>query len=259
MREFFCFLIMVAVAGCASMAPPAVSSQGEGAAQLTCGSLPPPTDQDSIARVGALFSRPESATDLMHNLKLAYATDLIHQPGFYDSANLMKFFAGTAVTWRERSPISEGSPAFRDITITADETVFPRITIQLRTGCPVGFRPEAANRLRPDHLSKSLLIRLWVGTDMGFTLGAVRSEFGPANTQYVDNGMGASAEGPPDERSPSPKGILSYENQAGARPGIERAEVTFHVRLGSLSASDGPAVLIDSSELGEIQFSEVWR
>ena len=80
----------------------------------------PPPDPETIARVGALFSRPENATDLPHNLKLAYDTDLIHQPGFYEPGNLTKFFAGTAATWGERTTICADGSAFRDIVITAD-------------------------------------------------------------------------------------------------------------------------------------------
>jgi hypothetical protein len=260
--KIFHVLTLLAIVGCTPVATPVVKARGEGAPTLTCGSLAPTTDQDAIARVGALFSRPENATDLLRNLKLAYDTDLLHQPGFYASENLTRFFAGTAATWGERTTLSKDG-AFRDIVITADDGVFPQITIQLRRSCSVEVRFEPPNRVRPDHLQEALLIHLLVGANTGFTLGAVRGVFGPASTQYVDNG--ADDQGPP-AGEPRKKGVLIYKSQdgrAGAPTGSAGAEVTLNVRPDSEPAFDGhrprQAVLNDSNDLGEIRFYEFWR
>jgi len=257
-----CVLLLVAVVACASVRPPTVDAPSTGAPTLRCNSLDPSSDPEAVSRVGALFSRPQNATDLLRNLKLAYDTDLIHQPGFYAAGNLTKFFAGTAATTGERTTISPDGSAFRDIVITADGSVFPQITIELRRSCSVEVRFEAPKQLRPDHLNEALLIHLLVGFDTGFTLGAVRGVFGPASTQYVD--YGADAGGRSGE--PKDKGALIYENregQAGARPGIEGAEVTFNVRLDPPPTSDEQrrhqALLNDSDNLREIRFSEIWR
>jgi hypothetical protein len=256
-------LMLLVMAGCASVAPRADAAGEEGPAGLACGSLGPTTDEDAITRVGARFSRPRNAADLLHNLQLAFATDLIHEPGFYASENLTQFFAGTAATWRERRTISN-TLAIRDIVITADESVFPQITINLRRSCSVEVRSDADHGVRADYLREGLVIHMFVGAYTGFTVGAVRDAFGPASTQSVGNGD--RYEGPSDELPPQ-KGVLIYEKPVG-RTGIDRAEVTFNVRPDSAPAPYSPLhaplpgpppSLNDSDNLGEIRFVESWR
>jgi hypothetical protein len=261
-------LILVGEVACAPVitrdpvTTPVAGAQGGAPSDLTCGSLGPSTDSDAIARVGALFSRPENVTQLLQNLKLAYDKDLLLEPGFYDAANLAKFFAGTTVTWNEPRGILPTEPSVQDIVVTSDGKVLPHITIELRRTCWLEVRFEAPNRYLPDHVKEAGAVALQVGDAPGFTLGVVKGVFGPPSTQgmnygYVDDGPGVV---------PTNKGSLIYrdrdkETRAGSE--IETAKVTFVVKLDPPATSDAQrqlqAVLNDSDSLDEIWLHEVRR
>ena len=94
---------------------------------------PPPPPQYSAEEIGAMFERPTTLAQLLHNVKIGVDRSFLAQPGFGTGANLLKFFDGTAV---RREPVDSNIARFdqEDAFVSVDRTHFPQMTVKVRLG-----------------------------------------------------------------------------------------------------------------------------
>jgi len=205
----------------------------ESASQSTlasCGSLGPSTDHTAIANIAAQIERPTNAAQLLQNLHLAYGKSWLLQPGFFDDATLLKFFAGVKVVWGRPQPITTSDTTMRGMDVSMDSDVFQNATIHFVRRCWQEVKHEPAKGNVLDHLVHSGRVVLRVDNVPGFTVGVVRSVFGQ-ETRYF-NDLGITDHGP--TFVPMDKGSLIYEDtglETNATAALWRNRVSFTVKL----------------------------
>jgi hypothetical protein len=141
-----------------------------------CGSLGPSIEKGAVSRIGALFERPQSVSQLLQNLKLAYEKDLFIQPAIYEDENLKKFFAGTEVTWGNPRPLTTRTITAKDLEITADARVFPKFTIRILRSCTPLSKYVSPNHYVTYSDAENAHLRLQVDASPGFTVAAAHIE-----------------------------------------------------------------------------------
>jgi hypothetical protein len=132
----------------------------------------------SAAGISALIQRPASAPDLIENLRVAWEGRLLVQPAFFEDANLLKFFNGTSVTWKDLH-VRTKSNFVASATVKLDDRVFPGSTVTVFRTHEVVPPVHAANDRNRGYVHDSGAIQMQVDSLQGFTWQAVKRAFGP--------------------------------------------------------------------------------
>jgi hypothetical protein len=256
-------LAMVCVlmlAGAVACAPVSTRAPTTAPPEPTCGPLGPSADPEAIARVGALYARPENVTEFLGNLQLAYDQELFIQPGFYDDANLEKFFAGSSVQWGPPRPLRAPPNTARDIVISSDAPAFPRLTVSIERACLPKYRSASPQHPKIYALAYNARLELRVAAVPGFTVGATREVFGTRNWGGLVLDQLNDEFGGPDRPAPHTyKGTLDYEDeQREQRPDAAawRNAVTFVV---APNLNDSGLEAARLNEPDRIERIEVWQ
>jgi len=256
----FCVLMLVSEVACVPVTTPLAGQMSAAPPEPSCGTLGPSTDPDAIARIGAMFSRPQNASELLENLKLAYDKELFIQSGFYDDANLMKFFAGTAVNWGEPRPLRALPNIVRDVVITADAHAFPQMTVTVSHACLPKYKHVSAHRSVVYGLAYNARLELRVATVPGFTVARTRAVFGTKNSGGLVSDLINDEFGRPDHVAPpTHKATLDYEDEDVAqRPDSATWRNAFTFVVGLQPGAAGPeASILNNSD--RIEHIEVWQ
>jgi hypothetical protein len=263
----FCVLMLAGDVACVPVATRAPVNAAVAGAQSTsppepaCGSLGPSTEPHSIARVGALFSRPENVSQLLQNLKLAYEKDLFIQSGFYDDENLMKFFAGAAVKWGGSRPLTGAKTSARDIVITSDTQVFPQLTIKMLRYCTPLYRHVSRDHNDVYSAAEGASLSLQVKAIPGFTVSAVRTVFGAETDIQIDYGVINDGVSGPMTSGITPTGQLIYNDEYAAthiETLVSTNEVTFVVTL-DFDRTPTPRRVHDTNYIESILVRQIGR
>jgi len=157
-----------------------------------------------------LFHRPESPSELLHNLQIAWDRSLLAQPAFYEDANLKRVFNATAVEWRKQLTDKSGAYANHYGTIILNTKVFPNTTVRvvhIRHVAKAESNPAIHVKL-PAYIEDMGDIEINVEPLPGFTWGAVKAAFG---SDAEDQGDDTIYEGfPPPGAKPAGKAWMRY-------------------------------------------------
>lgn len=230
--------------------------------ELTCGPLGPSTEKGSVARVSALFERPQSVSQLLQNLKLAYEKDLFIQPAFYDDSNLEKFFAGNAVAWGKPRQLSSPATSARDIEITADTRVFPELTIRILRSCIPQYKHVSPNRNVVYSIAENAHLELQVEALPEFNVAAVREVLGAETVVQIDDGGVNDEFGGPASAGRTTKGRLVYEDKTPAthvETPVKVNKLSFVVKLDRRPAPPALEHLRDTDSIESIIASQFGR
>jgi hypothetical protein len=139
----------------------------------------------SVLELQSMFQEPHDVRELLRNLKLAWSQDLLLQPAFYDPGVLKRFFAGTAVTWKEpRNPLTEGVGY---VVGEVDRTVIPGGAIRVETRCwQIDVKSKTGGIKSTAELHG--FISLTGGPFSGMTLRVIRDVFGSETRNEIDYG-----------------------------------------------------------------------
>jgi hypothetical protein len=170
----------------------------------------------SAAEIGNMFDRPTNALQLLGNLKLALDRDLLLQPEFFADANLMKFFNGTKVKWRQPDLSDPTEKLRRRGRVTVDGNAFPNMTVQLIASAwlDLEYNASTGSNMRGRKRSSGVVI-LQAQEITGVTARAVTSVFGPNPQKSFDSGVDTDAH----VHAPTSKGWFIYENRRDDDPG----------------------------------------
>jgi hypothetical protein len=162
---------------------------------------PPPESlkQYSAKEINTMVERPTTVSQLLRNIKVVMDRDLLLQQGFFDDANLVKFFNGTHITRRKQKSDSEVSeklyPAPTVVTVTS--AAFPKMIV----------KTYLANHDSRSPTSHELVIE--AGHVPGFTASEVMSAFGPPSEKEFDTGELTDGH----SQTPLTKGSYKYETR----------------------------------------------
>jgi hypothetical protein len=156
------------------------------------------------AQVAGMIRRPQTARELLTNLKLAWERKLLLQPRFFDDANLLKFFNGASVTWKPATPNMKPDFVIRVATV---QVAVP----YAKTVITVQFSHQVLNQEKVPHANSKAVhdtggIAMSVESDADFTWGAVRSVFGAGAS---NQGVYAISEGAP-ANPPEGQALMRY-------------------------------------------------
>jgi hypothetical protein len=157
-----------------------------------------------------LFRRPESPSELLHNLQIAWDRGLLAQPAFYDDANLKKVFNATAVEWQKQIVDKSGAYANHYGTLTLNTKVFPNTTVRVVHIRHVA-KAESHTAIHvdlPAYIEDMGDIEMNAESLAGFTWGTVKVAFG---SDAEDQGDDTIYEGfPPPGAKPAGKAWMRY-------------------------------------------------
>jgi hypothetical protein len=190
-----------------------------------------------------LFQRPESVPELLRNLQIAWAKNLLAQPAFFDNASLMKVFNESAVEWDKQSIDKSGAYSRRSGIIRLDTKIFPNTTVRVVSIHHVA-KAQSSPALRvniPAYVEDMGTIEMNVESLPNFTWVAVKAAFGP---RAEDQGDQARYEGlPPPGLKPEGKAWMRY-----LHPGEDPAKFGSALRPEAMFIIKPDAVL-DPSDL----------
>lgn len=150
----------------------------------SCVQLVYPDGSRSVPDLLQQIQEPQNLQDLLKNLKQAWEQDLLLQPAFFDDAVLQKFFAGSAVTWRESAAFYTHHD--KPVTAQLESKLLPGMTVSVESRCWRMDGASGSGQLDSSaHLLGSVLIsgRSFPGE---LTLRAIRDLLGPETHQQMD-------------------------------------------------------------------------
>jgi hypothetical protein len=157
-----------------------------------------------------LFRRPESVPELLRNLQIAWANNLLAQPAFFDDASLMKVLNAKAKAWDKQIIDKSGEYSRRSGIITLDARIFPNAIVRVVSIHHVA-KAQSSPAIHvniPAYVEDMGAVEMNVESSPGFTWAAVKAAFGP---HAEDQGDQAIYEGfPPPAVKPEGKAWMRY-------------------------------------------------
>jgi hypothetical protein len=174
--------------------------------------VPAPLDYHlyTAQELAGLFERPRSVAQLIHNLQIVWARNLLAQPLFFDETNLTKVFNATKVIWQVDGVFQAPGYLNRYGTVTLDTTIFGDVTARVAWTHHASLAQRTSETMggMPAYVEDEGTILMDVGKQADFTWGAVKAAFGPLAT---DQGDDTNFEGfPPPNYVPEGKAWMRY-------------------------------------------------
>lgn len=182
----------------------------------SCVQLVYPDGSRAVADLLQQIQEPQNLQDLLKNLKQAWERDLLLQPAFFDDAVLQKFFAGSAVTWKESAAFYTHHD--KPVTAQLESKLLPGMTVSVESRCWRMDGVSGSGQLDPSSAYLLGSVRISGGPFPEVTLQAIRDLLGPETHQQMDAatvefGIVHGAEG---------KGWVDYTDSSkeGSQPGF---------------------------------------
>lgn len=129
---------------------------------------------ETTSTIDALCRRPSDVSEFLRNLNRIWEEKLLTQPAFFHDKGLMCFLGGTSVRWK-KGATGTVDASRRSATITLDDNIFPRATIQAQ----ISFDKEPAVPGLPARVHYIGILSLKVDGTSSLKFDDVRSIFGP--------------------------------------------------------------------------------
>ena|SRR5581483_6152298 len=175
----------------------------------------------TASEIEAEFQRPQSIQQLLENLKLAWRQDLLLEPSFYNAATLQKFFAGSAVTWREPEHWLTQNVGF--VVGQLENNAFPGLTARAESRCwQTDYKPRGDAAQWTATVTGYLSLQ---GTPLqGLTLKEVRNVLGAETENVIDPGVSLHG----FAYTPVTKGSVVYADRAKSKAVGGAVAITFY-------------------------------
>jgi hypothetical protein len=195
--------------------------------------------------------RPTTVTGLLKNLKLTWDKKLLLDPAFFAQDNLMRFFSGTKVSWKEPPAEPDNAWRVRVGTLTLGNESFPNVTVSLRQVHHVAkqLRKPGSIGYSPAFVQNAGQVEMDVQSLQGFTWGLVKYVFGSRAQHYRVDPIWDILPTPGSYTSDNKAGMrYLYDDDPAPLSTVDLSRAAFLLKQGPVSAKP--------DSYGHIEFGE---